>query len=67
MGVGGVLTTEGLIFGRRQWEVVVREREKKMGKRKRGEERGRIYNRKQREREKENGKGRYFGSCEINK
>ena len=29
--------------------------------------RGRIYNREHREREEENGKGRYFGSCEKNK
>ena len=41
-----------------------------MGKRKGGVggERGRIYNREQRERKEENGKGRYFGSYEkINK
>jgi hypothetical protein len=41
---GGVLTTEGLIAGRQQWEVADREREKEWVKERGRGERGRIYN-----------------------
>jgi hypothetical protein len=44
MGVGGVLTTKGLITRRRQWKVADWEREKEWVKERGRGERERIYN-----------------------